>query len=370
MAAEQRTVAIIGAGFGGLGMAAQLQKAGVEYKIFDRGGEVGGIWRDNIYPGCACDVPFALYSFSDDPPNSRSQYPSQSEVLGYLRRIAGKYLVTDHLKLRSEVTAAEFDEDANQWELTINGVAKHRADVVVCAVGQLHRPRIPDFPDQADYAGVTMHSARWDPSEVLDGRRIAVIGNGASAAQLMPYLAQRARQLYVFQRSASWVLPRPGALLSGLRRVPFSHAAHRAVVRQIGDDLLWPIMASRWSARPARWIADAYRRWHIADPRLREQLTPDYPLGCKRIVFDANYYRTLARDNVTLVTDPISRFTVEGIATSAGHHPVDVIIYATGFRAAEFLVPMKVIGRDGINLHEQWGGKPQRLPGDRRSELP
>jgi cation diffusion facilitator CzcD-associated flavoprotein CzcO len=365
------TVAVIGAGFGGIGMGVRLKKAGIHsFTIFEKGADVGGIWRDNTYPGCCCDVPSHLYSFSFEKYRSATVgYPAQREILEYLHQVALKYGLHDHLRLNAEVTAARYDEDSGRWTITLAGGEQHTADVVVYAVGQLHRPRLPDIPGRDTFEGVSFHSARWNHDHDLTQRTVAVIGTGSSAGQLIPHVARAARRLHVFQRSASWVIPKPRLEFRGPTRLAFKHlpflqSAYRAAIYLAGDLVLWPVVPTGWSALPVKWVARWHMRNQVRDERLRRKLTPDHPIGCKRIVMDSNYYPALNRDNVELVTERITRITPTGIETEDGtHREVDTIVYASGFRTTEFLAPMEIQGKQGINLHEQWHGTAQAYLG-------
>ncbi|MGK8523952.1 flavin-containing monooxygenase [Nocardia asteroides] len=354
-------VAVVGAGFGGIGMGVGLQRAGItDFVIFERGGDVGGVWRDNTYPGCSCDVPSHLYSFSFAPYRSRRiRFPRQVEILEYLRQVATDHGLCPHLKLGVAIEEATYLEAEGRWELITSCGQRVLAEVVVFAVGQLHRPNVPDLPGRADFTGPSFHSARWDHDQNLRGVDVAVIGTGSSAAQMLPALASTARHVRVFQRTPHWVLPKPssafGPLARAALRLPGAHGLYRRALYYGADAVLAPIMRRGWSARPAEWAARRYLRRRIRDPRLREQLTPGYPLGGKRIIFDSHYYSALTSDNVDLVTAPITRLTRDGLLTADGaHHHADVIIYATGFRAPEFLIPITVRGRGGALLHEQW----------------
>ncbi|MEU8899928.1 NAD(P)/FAD-dependent oxidoreductase [Nocardia sp. NPDC048505] len=354
-------VAIVGAGFGGLGMGAALRRIGVEdFVIFEKGDDVGGVWRENTYPGCNCDVPAHLYSFSFAPYRSRkTRYPGQTEILEYLRRVAREEGLTPHLRFGTAITHATFRADLGRWELVTATGERGMADVVVFAVGQLHRPYLPELPGQAEFTGAAFHSARWDHGQDLRGRDVAVIGTGSSAAQLLPEIAPIVRSARVFQRTPHWVLPKPstefGAAGRWALRLPGAHRLYRRALRFGADTLLAPIMRRGWSARPAEWAARRYLRAQVADPVLRARLTPKYPIGSKRVLFESRYYATLQRENVDLVTAGIARITPDGIETADGvRHHADIIVYATGFRAPEFLVPVTVRGRDGVLLHEQW----------------
>lgn len=354
-------VVIVGAGFGGIGMGVALKKAGIEdFLILDRGSDLGGVWRDNTYPGCSCDVPGHLYSFSFAPYRStRSRYPGRQHILAYLRRTAADHGLIPKLRLRTAVVSAIYREERARWELRTAAGERIDAEIVVFAVGQLHRPRVPELPGREVFTGAAFHTARWDHRVDLADREIAVIGTGSSAAQVVPELAATARRVTVYQRTPNWMLPKPnpdfGTLARVLLHLPAAHRAYRAAIERIADLALAPIMRRGWSARPANWAARAYLRRRIDDPVLREELTPRHPIGAKRILFDSGYLRALTRPNVELVTDPIDRLTADGVVTADGaHRRADVLVYATGFRAPEFLVPIAVHGRGGQSLQHRW----------------
>ncbi len=353
-------VAVIGAGFGGIGMGVALKRAGFEdFVIFEKSADVGGVWRDNTYPGCNCDVPSHLYSFTFAPYRDRHiRYPGQRQILEYLRRVAVECDLMPHLRLGTAITAATYLEQQGRWELA-TATGRSVADVVVFAVGQLHRPYLPDIEGRTDFAGLSFHTAEWDHRHDLRGRDIAVIGTGSSAAQILPTLAAAAARVRLFQRTPHWVLPKPPAEFGPLARaglsLPGAHHFYRQALDHGADALLAPIMRRGWSARPAAWLARRYLHRQVPDPALRAKLTPDYPIGGKRIIFDSHYYPTLNRPNVELVTEPVTGIVGDGLVTADGTcHRVDVIVYATGFRAPEFLVPVVVRGREGRVLHEQW----------------
>ncbi|MEV5652886.1 NAD(P)/FAD-dependent oxidoreductase [Nocardia sp. NPDC052254] len=355
------TVVVVGSGFGGIGMGAALRRAGMEdFLILEESPELGGVWRDNTYPGCNCDVPAHLYSFSFAPYRStRTRYPGRRRTLEYLRAVAADAGLPAHLRTDTALTEATYRETEARWELKAANGIRMTADIVVFAVGQLHRPNIPELPGQADFAGVSFHTAQWNPAADPAGCRVAVIGTGSSAAQCLPSLSDSAASVRVFQRTPQWILPKPaaefGPAARTVLRLPGAQRAYRWGLRQGADTLLAPIMRRGWTARPAEWAARRHLRREVADPVLRARLTPDYPIGAKRIVFDAHYYRALGRDNVELITAPITRIVPEGVETADGiRHAVDMIVYATGFRAAEFLSPITVRGRGGLLLHEQW----------------
>lgn len=362
MKTSRVSVVIVGAGFGGLGMAAALKRNKIDsFVVLEKEHEVGGIWRDNTYPGCGCDVPSHLYSFSFEKYRSAtSRYPAQPEILDYLIGVSEKFDIRRHLRTGTMVIAAEFDDADRTWTVTTDSGETYVADAVISAVGQLHRPKLPDIPGRTTFAGPAFHSARWDHTVDLTGRAVAVIGTGSSAAQLLSHVAADARRVHVFQRTPNWVLPKPAADFDTLtrtvfKRFPRTQDAYRALVYLAADLALSPIITRGWSARPARWIANWNLRRQIADPALRKKLTPNYPIGCKRIVIDNSFYPALSRPNVELVTEPIAQITPAGVETSDGaERTVDAIVYATGFRSTEFLVPMDVRGKDGLRLSDVW----------------
>jgi cation diffusion facilitator CzcD-associated flavoprotein CzcO len=342
-------------------MAVALKRAGIhDFVITEEGEDVGGVWRENTYPGCTCDVPSHLYSFSFAPyRNRRWRYPAQTEILDYLRQVAHDHDLYRHLRTRTAVTAATYLEESGRWELGTGTGDRLIADAVVFATGQLHRPHIPEFPGHDRFTGESFHTARWNHHLDLHDREIAVIGTGSSAAQLLPHLAAAARHVRVYQRTPHWVLPKPsrrfGPLGRAALRLPGAHALYRSALYHSADQLLVPVARRGWSARPAEWVARAYLHRSVPDPRLRAAVTPHYPIGAKRILFDSDYYRTLARPDVDLITTPIAGLTATGIETVDGvSHRADIIVYATGFRAGDFLAPMVVRGREDRLLSAEW----------------
>ncbi|GAA2416695.1 NAD(P)/FAD-dependent oxidoreductase [Actinomadura vinacea] len=355
-------VVIIGAGFGGIGMAIRLIQAGFEdVVLLERAGDLGGTWRDNTYPGAACDIPSHLYSFSFERKTDWSRrFPPQHEILDYLRHCARKYGVLPRIRFGTEVTEARFDEDEGRWRIATGRGDTLSARILVSACGQLNRPVLPPVPGRESFAGASFHSARWDHGTDLDGKRIAVIGTGASAIQIVPELAGRAARLTVFQRSAPYVIDKPDRPYRGwekalLRTVPGLHGLSRArLYAQFEARALGFIKYPRLMDLVARRFR-ANLRGHIDDPALRERLTPGYPMGCKRILLSGDYYPALTEPHVDLVTDPIDRITPGGVRTAGGReHQADVLVYATGFAATDFLAPMKITGRDGRELNEEW----------------
>ncbi|MFE5329043.1 flavin-containing monooxygenase [Embleya sp. NPDC056575] len=351
---------IIGAGFAGICMAIRLRRAGIEdFTVYEKADDVGGVWRDNTYPGAGCDIPSMLYSYSFAQRADWSRvFPEQHEILRYLHECAEKFGIRAHLALGTEVNAARWDETAAVWRIeTSRGAATAR--VLVSAVGQLNRPRHPDLPGLDSFAGTAFHSSRWRHDHDLNDRTVAVIGTGPSAVQFVPRIAGRVRRLYVFQRSANWVVPKPDRAYGRIahrvfRRIPPTRTAVRAATYLRGETAVYWAIRGNLGACLVRRAARRHLAAQIADPALRARLTPDFPIGCKRILISTDFYPTLTRDNVELVTDPITEITPSGPRTAARDYPVDTLIHGTGFLATEFLRPMDIVGRDGVRLHDVW----------------
>ncbi|TDD86405.1 flavin-containing monooxygenase [Actinomadura rubrisoli] len=354
------SVVIIGSGFGGIGMAIRLRRAGIhDVVILEKAAGLGGTWRDNTYPGAACDIPSHLYSFSFERKTDWSRrFPPQPEILAYLRHCARKHGVLEKVRFGAEVTEARFDEDAALWRISTTG-GELEARVLVSACGQLNRPAIPPIEGRDRFAGTSFHSARWDHGADLRGRRVAVIGTGASAIQIVPEIAERAAELRLFQRTAPYVIGKPDRPYRGweksvLRAVPGLYELNRARIYALYESRALGFVKY---PQVMRLLEKRFRdtlRAGIADPRLREAVIPRYPMGCKRILISSDYYPALTRPNVDLITDPIERVTPSGVKTAGREYGADVIVYATGFRTTAFLSPMKIVGRGGRELNEAW----------------
>ena len=354
-------VAIIGAGFGGIGMAIALERAGIEdFVVLDRADDLGGTWRDNSYPGLTCDIPSQLYSFSFRPWRWSRRFPARDEILAYLHALVAEHGLRPRLRLGHGVDAAAFDEARSLWTLTLDDGSTLEAAAVVCAVGQLGRPVLPDIPGRDEFAGPSWHSARWNPDVDLAGRRVAVIGTGASAIQFVPEIAKTAAHVDVYQRTPPYVLPKADrpyrdGELHLFDRLPAVRKAERLRIFLYGELLTTGfVLSPKVLALPmAMWRRQL--RTAIADPELRARCVPDYVMGCKRVVFSNDWYPALARPDVDLVTEPIERIVPDGVVTADGAaRPADVIVYATGFAATQFLMPIQVTGRGGGQLHEAW----------------
>ncbi|MBF6330739.1 flavin-containing monooxygenase [Nocardia transvalensis] len=354
-------VLIVGAGMAGLGMAATLRNAGItDFVVLEKASEVGGTWRVNTYPGCSCDVLSMMYSYSFAPYSGWSRlYAEQPEILDYIRRVVKDFALGAHLRFDSEVVSYHFDDAADRWTVRTRAGEVYRPRVVVVCHGALHRPYIPDFPGRERFTGPVVHTARWDPSIDVTGKRVAVIGTGASAVQLVPAIAGRAAHVTVFQRTPHWVLPkmnraigdRERALLSavpGLRRVyrNVAYWTHEVPVAGFMNPRLLSIL---------QWAALRHLRKQVPDPELAAKLVPDYTIGCKRILLTSDYYPALTRPDVDLITSPIAEFDPRGIRTADGIlHDADVIVLATGFDTDNRCAREDIAGRDGLTIQQAW----------------
>lgn len=355
---------IVGAGMSGLLAAIRLKQAGfTKLQIVERSEGLGGTWWSNRYPGCACDIPSHFYSYSFAPNADWTRvYPQQSEILSYFGRVADEYGLRPHLRFGTEVASAAFDEKAGCWVVAMAGGAEQRARILVLATGQLSRPAIPSIEGANLFEGAAFHSAQWDETIDLAGKRVAVIGNGPSSAQIVPAIAPKVGKLVLFQRTPNWFHPRGDRPYRRIERLLFRHLPgyarlHRAIIF-LHRESLYP--SFKQGTLAARYLGRVVRRMlerQVADPALRARLTPDYPPGCKRIIISDDFLPTLERDNVALETDAIARITATGIVTTAGTaHEVDVIVYGTGFRSTEFVAPIEVTGVAGASLRERWAG--------------
>lgn len=359
-------VAIIGAGFAGLCTAIRLLKAGRKsFVIFERGQEVGGTWRDNIYPGCGCDVPSHLYSFSFEPnPNWSRKYSQQPEILNYLKFCVDKYGLAKYLRLNTEIAHTVFDESNGFYTLTDRNGQKTTARVVVCALGPLNRPNIPNLAGLDTFQGKTFHSSAWDYTYDLSGKRVAVIGTGASAIQFVPQIANKVAQLYLFQRTPPWVLPKPDGQFYGFekslfRYLPSLQKLYRSLIYWRSELLGLAFLGNETLSKLIHWVALQHIRKSIKDPALQQVVTPHYKMGCKRVLVSEDYYPALQLPNVTLINDGIAEIRPDAIVSKSGtESKVDAIIFGTGFFAAEFppkfIRESSIIGRNGRSLLEEW----------------
>lgn len=356
-------IAIIGAGFAGIGAAIQLLKAGIEsFTIFERAGEIGGTWRDNTYPGAACDVPSHAYSLSfEQNPNWSQRYASSWEIQRYLLDVVDKWKLRDKMRLDTEIVEARFDEVTGTWTLTTGQGDTFRARVVLAGVGGLVDPQYPDIPGLEDFQGEMLHTARWNHDVDLTGKRVSVIGTGASAVQVVPSIAPIVALLTVFQRTPAWVVAKfdrfyPAWLRRLLSRFPFLLRLSRLWKYWLSE-LRGPIVFV--NSKILSRIGVALSMWNlrrqVKDPELRKKLTPNFQFGCKRVLVSDDYWATFERPNVELVTDPIERVEPAGVRTRDGTlHEADVVVLATGFKLGLASAPFRIIGRGGRTLDEVW----------------
>jgi cation diffusion facilitator CzcD-associated flavoprotein CzcO len=361
---ETTQVLIIGTGFSGLGMGIRLKQAGLhDFAILEQAGSVGGTWRDNHYPGAACDVPSYLYSFSFEPnPSWSRSFGEQAEILAYLNHCADKYGLRPHLRFHTEIARAAWDERKSVWDVETKDGRTFRAKAIVSGCGGLSKPAYPDIPGLASFEGKTFHSARWDHSFPLEGKRVGVLGTGASAIQIVPAVAPKVGKLEVFQRTPPWIVPKldvaiPEGMKKAFRRAPGLQQVTRAAIYWALEWRAYAFTVRPGLMKRAEPQALAYLASRVKDPVLRAKLTPSYTMGCKRILLSNEYYEALQRENVELVTDGIDRVTPEGVRTKDGKtHALDVLVCATGFQAADAVAPFEIRGRDGRELSEEWRG--------------
>ncbi|HLV77027.1 MAG TPA: NAD(P)/FAD-dependent oxidoreductase [Marinobacter sp.] len=372
------SVLIIGTGFGGIGMAIRLLKAGIhDITLLEKTGGVGGTWRDNTYPGAACDVQSHLYSYSFEPKHDWSRkFGTQKEILEYIESCVRKYQLTPRIRFNQAVQSAEFDDQSNQWRVTTETGDIYAANVLVTATGQLNRPAIPDLPGLDSFQGQQFHSARWDHSLDLRGKRVAVIGTGASAIQFVPEICGKVASLDLYQRSAAWVLPKADRPFSPLeqtlfKKLPLWDRAYRATIYMKNEARA--LAFTRFSgvldifARQARKLA----RRDVTNEAKFEAIVPDYQIGCKRILISNEWYKAINKPQLNLITDGIERVNETGLISGSGdHRPADVIIFGTGFRASEFLSPIRITGRHGRSLNEAWANGSRAFKGITVSGFP
>ncbi|QJW89192.1 NAD(P)/FAD-dependent oxidoreductase [Spirosoma taeanense] len=355
-------VAIIGAGFAGLGAAVRLkQRSNTSFVVFERADRVGGTWRDNIYPGCACDVPSHLYSLSFAPnPNWSRMYSPQPEILAYLQNVVDTYNLQPHIRYHTEIIRTEFSEENACWTVTDRTGNALTARVVIGAIGPLNRPTIPKLPGLDQFAGRTFHSSRWDTSYDLTGKRVAVVGTGASAIQIVPAIAPIVGQLTVFQRTAPYVMPRLDRAVSSVeqrlfRQLPVFQKSYRTFIYWLNELRGLSFLGNETFHKFGTAQARKHLEASIDDPELRRKATPNYKMGCKRVLVSDDYYPALTRPNVELVTERIAEVKPNAVVTSDGtERPIDVLIFGTGFVASEIICDLNIIGRNGRSLFDEW----------------
>lgn len=375
---KQTDVAIIGAGFAGLGTGIELKNAGIrDFVIFEGEDGVGGSWRTNTYPGCACDVPSHLYSYSFEPnPKWPEAFSRQEDIRQYIEHCADKYGMKPFIKFSTRVTDASFDEAKGRWIITTNDGQITEARVLVPATGALSHPKYPDIKGMDTFKGKAVHAARWDPSLDLRGKRVAVIGSGASAIQVVPNVVPEVAELKVFQRTPSWVLPKLNRTFtekdhSDWARHPWKQKANRLGLYWTMESALPAILWAPQLLVIGEMLHKRALNKSIKDPVLRRKLTPTYKVGCKRTLVSDDWFPAFARDNVHLVTDGITEITAAGVRTDDGQeHKVDVIIYCTGYEIGAPAYPFSIKGLGGVSLADYWGSQAKAYYGMNVSGFP
>jgi cation diffusion facilitator CzcD-associated flavoprotein CzcO len=360
----------VGGGFGGVGAVVMLQRAGYhDVTVFERAERIGGVWHHNTYPGAACDIPSHLYEFSFQPnPHWSRRYAPQAEIQAYLEHVAESHGVTDRIRTGTEVRRARWDEGRGKWLLDTSA-GSHEADVLVTACGQLSVPSVPALPGLDSFAGPAFHTARWRHDADLAGKRVAVIGTGCSAIQVVPAIQPEVEQVDVFQRSPGWTFPKMDFEYSEraqrvFERFPLVQRLDRASVFYFQELAALGLTSQPWLLRAFQKIAKRRIDSAIADPELRRKVTPTDAMGCKRIMLTDDWYPTLTLPNVGLISDRIEAVTPSGIRTADGaERRYDAIVLATGFKTHGFVTPMEIAGAGGRTLAEAWAGLPRAYLG-------
>ncbi len=371
-------VAVVGTGFSGLAMAILLKQAGIQdFVLFEKGRDVGGTWRENTYPGAACDIPSHLYSFSFEPnPSWTRAFSPQSEILAYLRHCAKKYGILPHIRFGAEVTSAVFDEPSGIWTVRTRDGRITRARALALGNGALHIPARPDIPGLSSFGGACFHSAQWDHGYDLSGKRVAVIGTGASAIQFVPQIVPQVDRLHLFQRTPPWIMPRPDRAISSVTRwlfahVPGLHYLYRAALYWILESRAAGFVVEPRLLRLGEGLALRHLRKSVADPALRAALTPNYRMGCKRILLSTDYYPAIQAQNVELVTTSIQAVEPRGVRTRDGVlREVDAILLGTGFATSQYLAHVAITGIGGTDLNQTWAVTPEAYLGITVSGFP
>jgi cation diffusion facilitator CzcD-associated flavoprotein CzcO len=370
MSQKRPSVAVVGGGFGGVGAVVMLHRAGYDdVTVFERGERVGGVWHHNTYPGAACDVPSHLYEFSFEPnPRWSRRYAPQAEIQAYLEDVARRHGVLDRIRTGTEVTSASWDEERSRWVLETSA-GTHEADVLVTACGQLSVPSVPPIPGLDGFEGPKFHTAQWDHAVDLAGKRVAMVGTGCSAIQVTPAIQPIVEKVDVYQRSPGWTIPKMDFEYSErakrlFERFPVLQRLDRAAVFAFMEAGAAGMTNRRWLLGPFRAAGRRQISKAIADPQLRAKVTPSDEIGCKRIMLTDEWYPTLTRPNVELVTDRIAEVTANAIRTEDGtERPTDVLVLATGFKTHGFVAPMAITGAEGRTLAQEWAQVPRAYLG-------
>lgn len=355
-------VAVIGAGFSGLCMAIQLKLAKINsFVVFEKADDIGGTWRDNLYPGCACDVPSHLYSYSFEPnPNWSRMFAPQQEIWDYLRACGEKYGVRPHMRFGAEIARCEFDTQNHYWKVTTTSGDSITAKIVVSGIGALSLPAYPKLPGIETFQGTAFHSARWNKDYDFKDKRVAVIGTGASAIQFVPQVAPKSKQLDLYQRTPPWVMSKPDRAMTAVEKtlfkfIPATQKLFRGGIYWWMESRVLGLAVDPRAMKLAEAWAKLYIKRAIKDPKLRKKVTPDYTIGCKRILMSDEYYPALTRDNVDVITQGIKQVKAHSIVTEDGvERPADAIIYGTGFQVSDPIGPMKIYGAAGVDVRETW----------------
>jgi cation diffusion facilitator CzcD-associated flavoprotein CzcO len=352
---------IIGSGFSGLGMGIALQKQGVDFVILEKADEIGGTWRDNTYPGCACDIPSHMYSFSFEPkPDWTHMWSFQPEIFDYLKGVADKYGLRRYVHFNSHVDRAHWDDAELRWHVFTDAGKEYVAQFLISGAGGLHIPLIPDIKGRNEFRGAAFHSAQWDHACDITGKRVAVIGTGASAIQLVPEIVSDVAELQVYQRTPPWVMPRPNNAFPEWTRQLFSNVPGTRAAMRAGIYWLHEIVGFAMTQQPRLLkIGELLGKWNIRrsvkDRELRRKLTPSYRAGCKRILNSDTYYRGIADPKTEVITEAIARMTPDGIVTADGvEHRVDVVVFATGFHVTDSYTYVDIKGAHGEGLVDRW----------------
>jgi cation diffusion facilitator CzcD-associated flavoprotein CzcO len=360
-ASQTYAVVVVGTGFSGIGMGIALKKAGVrDFVILEKADRVGGTWRENTYPGCACDIRSHLYSFSFEPKADWSrEFAPQPEILGYIEHCVTKYGLAPHIRFGAEVTGAEYDDATAIWQVSTADGGLVRGHALVLGQGPLHQPSIPELPGLERFEGRAFHSAEWDHGHDLTGKRVAVIGTGASAIQFVPRIAPKVAHLTVFQRTAPWILPRPDRAFTERRKrryakIPLARLVHRNLIYWLQESFVLGFEHPRL-IKAAERLGRAHIARQVEDPEVRRKLTPGYTLGCKRTLVSSDYYPAFNRPNVDLETAGIAEIRERSILTRDGREiGVDTIIFGTGFHVTEAMAKAHIVGRDGLKIQDAW----------------
>lgn len=352
---------IIGSGFSGLGMGIALKKQGVDFLILEKADEIGGTWRDNTYPGCACDIPSHMYSFSFEPKADWTHMWSfQPEIFDYLKGVTDKHDLRRSIRFGTHVDRAHWDEEESRWHVFDTAGQEYVAQFLVSGAGGLHIPLIPEVPGIDEFAGAAFHSAQWDHNVDISGKRVAVIGTGASAIQIVPAIVDDVAELQLYQRTPAWVMPRPNNafpqwMRNVFRRVPGVRALLRAGIYWIHEGVGFAMTKQPRLLKIGELMGTWNIKRSIKDPELQRKLTPHYRAGCKRILNSDTYYRGIANPKTSVITERIERVTPAGIVTADGvEHPVDVLVWATGFHVTDSYTYVDIKGANGEDLVDRW----------------